>query len=207
MGSGKGRTRRAKAAKLPDFSLRGQPIYEGPVYEGGLDPLVLKDGTKKWHKEKKLHREDGPAIEWADGSMEWYIDGKKHRVDGPAVVNADGILEWYFEGLRHREGGPAVEYAPSTRNADQVEWWDQGQLHRVGGPAIECSDGKKEWRFRGELHREDGPAIIWGSDGAEGVEGSDGSDEYWIHGKKLEISELRNTALQEEIIGSGPVTF
>lgn len=25
----------------------------------------------------KLHREDGPAVEWADGALEWYLHGKK----------------------------------------------------------------------------------------------------------------------------------
>jgi len=37
-----------------------------------------------------LHREDGPAIEWADGSKEWWINEKLHREDGPAIEWADG---------------------------------------------------------------------------------------------------------------------
>jgi hypothetical protein len=43
------------------------------------------DGSKWWYKNSILHREDGPAIEWADGSKSWYIDGMLHREDGPAV--------------------------------------------------------------------------------------------------------------------------
>ena len=33
------------------------------------------DGSKEWYRDGTLHRDDGPAIEWADGSKEWYRDG------------------------------------------------------------------------------------------------------------------------------------
>ena len=33
-------------------------------------------GTKEWYLNGKLHREDGPAIEYADGGKEWYLNGK-----------------------------------------------------------------------------------------------------------------------------------
>ena len=36
-------------------------------------------GTTRWYKEAKckvLHRENGPAIEYADGTKRWYINGK-----------------------------------------------------------------------------------------------------------------------------------
>ena len=45
----------------------------------------------------KLHREDGPAKEWADGDKEWWVDGKCHRLDGPAVEWANGTKEWYVD--------------------------------------------------------------------------------------------------------------
>ena len=35
---------------------------------------VYDEGHKLWHLEEKLHREDGPAVEWADGSKEWYLN-------------------------------------------------------------------------------------------------------------------------------------
>jgi hypothetical protein len=38
--------------------------------------VVAKDGTKLWYKDDKLHREDGPAIEWLAGDMDWCLDGK-----------------------------------------------------------------------------------------------------------------------------------
>ena len=37
-----------------------------------------------------LHREDGPAIEYANGNKHWYLNGKLHREDGPAIENANG---------------------------------------------------------------------------------------------------------------------
>jgi len=32
-------------------------------------------GTKRWFLKGKLHREDGPAGEWADGAKAWYLNG------------------------------------------------------------------------------------------------------------------------------------
>jgi cytoplasmic iron level regulating protein YaaA (DUF328/UPF0246 family) len=39
---------------------------------------VDEKGTIKWYNEKgKLHREDGPAIEFWDGDKYWYLNGKQ----------------------------------------------------------------------------------------------------------------------------------
>ena len=65
----------------------------------------------EWRIEGKLHREDGPAIEYTNGGKTWYIDGKLHREDGPACESSSGDKEWYIEGKLHREDGPALEYA------------------------------------------------------------------------------------------------
>jgi hypothetical protein len=37
---------------------------------------VYPSGIKSWLINGKLHREDGPAIEWPDGVKEWYLNGK-----------------------------------------------------------------------------------------------------------------------------------
>ena len=47
----------------------------------------------------ELHREDGPAVEYADGTKHWYVDGKRHREDGPAVEYANGDKYWYVDNL------------------------------------------------------------------------------------------------------------
>ena len=67
------------------------------------------DGTKRWYLDGKLHRVDGPAIEWADGTKKWYLDGKLHRVGGPAIEWADGDKEWWLNGVRQEEPQRAVE--------------------------------------------------------------------------------------------------
>lgn len=71
---------------------------------------VYDDGTKEWYLNGKLHREDGPAIEWANDDKSWYLNDKLHREDGPAF-EYNGAKEWWLNGKLHREDGPAVEYA------------------------------------------------------------------------------------------------
>ena len=38
---------------------------------------VWPDGDKSWWLNGKLHREDGPAIEYANGDKSWYLNNKK----------------------------------------------------------------------------------------------------------------------------------
>jgi hypothetical protein len=49
----------------------------------------------RWYLNDKLHREDGPAIEYSDGSKSWYLNGKLHREDGPAIEWANGS-KWRY---------------------------------------------------------------------------------------------------------------
>jgi phage terminase Nu1 subunit (DNA packaging protein) len=72
---------------------------------------IDKSGTKRWYIDGKLHREDGPAIEYADGDKYWYFKRKRHREDGPAIEWANGDRYWYIHGKLHREDGPALERA------------------------------------------------------------------------------------------------
>ena len=83
---------------------------------------VSDNGNKRWYVDGKLHRIDGPAIEYASGSKRWFLNGKRHRVDGPAI-------EW-FDGTKY--------------------WFQNNKLHRIDGPACEYADGTKEWFLNGE---------------------------------------------------------
>jgi hypothetical protein len=76
---------------------------------------VDEDKTKRWYLNDKLHREDGPAIEWANGSKRWYLNGNLHRVDGPAIEYVDGTKYWCLNGKLHREDGPAIECADGSK--------------------------------------------------------------------------------------------
>jgi hypothetical protein len=69
-------------------------------------------GDKFYYKDREmsiLHREDGPAIEYASGSKYWCINDSLHREDGPAIEHADGSKYWYMNDKRHHDDGPAVE--------------------------------------------------------------------------------------------------
>ena len=83
---------------------------------------VDNDGTKEWYQDGKLHRLDGPAIEWYDGTKEWYQNDELHRLDGPAIEWADGTKTWYQNGKPHRSDGPAIEHADGRKH-----WWIEGR--------------------------------------------------------------------------------
>ena len=75
------------------------------------------------------------------GTRRYYDStGQLHRDDGPAVEYADGVTAWYQNNLLHRTDGPAVEW----KNGGE-EWWQNGQLHRVDGPAVIQYNGRKFW--------------------------------------------------------------
>ncbi len=76
---------------------------------------VYDNGTKFWCLNDELHREDGPAVEYANGDKSWYLKGKLHREDGPASEWANGTKRWYLNGNLHREDGPAIEHADGTK--------------------------------------------------------------------------------------------
>ncbi len=74
--------------------------------------IIDSAGTKKYYYEDKLHRTDGPAVEWSNGDKEWWFNNKKHRLYGPAVEcnnGNNGYKMWYLHGQLHRIDGPAIE--------------------------------------------------------------------------------------------------
>ena len=75
---------------------------------------VTKDSIV-WMLTGRIHREDGPAVEYADGSKYWFRRGARHREDGPAAIYSDGSKEWWVNDYRHRNDGPAVEYTNGTK--------------------------------------------------------------------------------------------
>ena len=66
---------------------------------------IDSNGNKFYYNDNndKLHREDGPAIEYPDGYKAWLINGNSHREDGPAVEYADGRKFWYLDGNEYTE--------------------------------------------------------------------------------------------------------
>jgi hypothetical protein len=145
---------------------------DGKLHREDGPAVEWTNGDKYWYKNGKLNREDGPAVEKIDGDKWWYKNGKLHREDGPAVEKTDGSTEWYLNGLSHRLDGPAVEWA----NGDKY-WYKNGKLHRIDGPAVEATGNYKAWYQNGDLHREDGPAIEY----------IDGTKEWYQNGIRHRI--------------------
>ena len=105
--------------------------------------ITTADGTEIWFVNKRLHREDGPAIIYRDGCQEWWVNGIRHNQNGPAVIWAR-TEEWWVDGARHKLDGPAVIHPDGT----QI-WYANGKNHRIDGPAIIYSNGRKEWWVNG----------------------------------------------------------
>lgn len=98
-------------------------LKEKPHYINGL--MVFGDGSKEWWKNGKLHRTDGPAIEWKDYGKEWHVNGVLHRTDGPAIEFENGSKIWCVNGKLHRTNGPAIEHYDGMK-----EWWEHGKFIR-----------------------------------------------------------------------------
>ena len=84
--------------------------------------VKVNDCGTFWMVNGELHREDGPAVEWAGGNKSWYRNGDLHREDGPAVENVSGYKAWYRDGKLHREDGPAIEWADGDKS-----WYLNGE--------------------------------------------------------------------------------
>lgn len=54
---------------------------------------------KRFLKDGRIHRKDGPANEDPYGNKEWWLHGNRHRLDGPAIERADGSKYWYIDGI------------------------------------------------------------------------------------------------------------
>jgi hypothetical protein len=71
-----------------------------------------------------LHRENGPAVEWANGDKEYHTNGDLNRLDGPAIEHRTGKKQWWVNGKRHNENGPAITFTDGT-----VEYWLNGKYY------------------------------------------------------------------------------
>jgi hypothetical protein len=59
---------------------------------------VYIDRTEWYNLEGQLHREDGPAVEYANGDKYYFINCKLHREDGPAIEHTNGDKWYYING-------------------------------------------------------------------------------------------------------------
>ena len=83
---------------------------------------VDTNGDKYWHQDGKLHRTDGPAIEYADGTKSWYQDDKLHRTDGPAIEFASGDESWFIKGKEYtKKEFDAIVNVPKVKELTMSE--------------------------------------------------------------------------------------
>jgi len=102
-----------------DDMLTEQAVFDALRYRIRVD----HQGTRKYYNSAgQLHRENGPAIEYADGCKIWYQNGLLHRTDGAAVEWFDGDKYWYQNGVPHRTDGPAVERCDGSK-----DWFINGE--------------------------------------------------------------------------------
>jgi hypothetical protein len=69
----------------------------------------IDEGNTFYYKDDKLHRTDGPAIEYTDGSKVWCINGEFHREDGPSIEWSHGTKGWYLNDVRYSEENYKIE--------------------------------------------------------------------------------------------------
>ena len=68
--------------------------------------IVDDSGTRRYFNHAgQLHRDVGPAVEYASGTKEWWHHGVKHRNCGPAVIRSDGSNEWWLNGVYYTKHG------------------------------------------------------------------------------------------------------
>jgi hypothetical protein len=58
--------------------------------------VELADGSKFWFLNGKVHRKDGPAIEWANGNKDWYLNGELYREEKAVVQWSNDSKRWWF---------------------------------------------------------------------------------------------------------------
>lgn len=86
-----------------------------------MKEVITTEKCTKYLYNNKLHRIDGPAIEYSNGSKSWFFNGKLHRINGPAVEWHDGSKQWYIKGKLHRKDGPAIIWPSGSKS-----WWING---------------------------------------------------------------------------------
>lgn len=111
---------------------------------------VDDDGTRNWYLNGKLHRTDGPAVEYVQRKKRTLLLGLCWGKNVPDDEYANGEKHWYLNGKRHRVNGPAIEY----ENGSKV-WYSCDLLHREDGPAIEDASGAQRWYIHGKYKGSD----------------------------------------------------
>jgi 5-methylcytosine-specific restriction endonuclease McrA len=121
-------------------------------------------------------KEDGHHID-SYGNEYWLKDRKFHREDGPAVIRKiknKEIKEYYINGMLHRDNDlPAVEIIDKVRGFTLSKWYFKNELHRDNDlpsyiskntykdKSLDKSLSKKAWHKNDKLFRiNNGPTVV-----------------------------------------------
>lgn len=157
--------------ELPLFDDGGKTFDVEPYFIDGqisdiskvrivLDGYQERETRVEYWRAGRLHRTDGPAVEFDDGGTEYWVNGKLHRDGGLPAITRMGNKNserHYYDRTRHGRD-------PEMAVAMEV-WFVGGVAHRDGDePAyIDYKNGTRQWAIRGKLHRDgDKPAEIRG---------------------------------------------
>lgn len=155
----------------PEFEKRQSSIEQFISRGGTVDTASDAKGKRiEWRMEGKLHRTDGPAVEWENGDLEWRQNDVLHRTDGPATISTCG--SWWFavswtSPKNSAHFMPAYDKTDPQRNKRPAE---NSRIHlalapvnwsKVSRSALPRPNEQQteQWFFRGKPHRKDGPAM------------------------------------------------
>jgi len=83
---------------------------------------IDKYGTKRWYLNNKLHRIDGPAVEYTNGDKFWFFNGKYHRTNGPAIECKNGYKTWYLNGIEVTKKEVMIDINPDITEKEYLEF-------------------------------------------------------------------------------------
>ena len=77
------------------------------VFRESIDdqPFEYKDGTKRWYKHGRYHRDGKPAVIDNRGGEWFFTNGLLNRIDGPAIIKRSKIgkivgIQWWINGQK-----------------------------------------------------------------------------------------------------------
>ena len=87
-------------------------------------------GTIRWYNaQDQLHRDEGPAVEYASGTKYWFQNGQYHRLDGPAVEWVNGDKSWYIKDQELTEAA----FLQRTKGCEGQTVTSEGQTVTING--------------------------------------------------------------------------
>lgn len=75
-------------------------------------------GSKFYYRDKLRHRIGGPAQEYGNGDTTWFVNDRLHRLDGPAI-DWKHQKGWYIDGKEYTK--EAFDIEVSKRAKDELQ--------------------------------------------------------------------------------------